>query len=257
MMDMPAHEPGTFCSPELATNDRIAAQDFYTGLFGWTAEERALDSGGLYVALTSDNGGVVAAIATPRPELPNPPCWLSFIAVADVDGTASMVQGLGGSALVKPHDVEAGRVAILLDPAGAVFGVRQAADTGVRTPREPGTLAWTELVSPDAGAARDFYSRLFGWGVELRPTTFSPEPYTNFTRGGRQVGGMIQLSARVMPPQWLPYFGTPNADAASAKAEALGGTTIVPPSDVVGGRFAILHDPQGAPLGVIAAAGRL
>ena len=29
--------------------------------------------------------------------------------------------------------------------------------------------AWVDLSSPDAGASRDFYGKLFGWNIEVNP----------------------------------------------------------------------------------------
>ena len=55
-----------------------------------------------------------------------------------------------------------------------------------------------------------------------------------------------------MPPNWLPYFAVEDCDASAAKAQALGGGTVVAPTDVPEvGRFAILRDPQGAVFAII------
>jgi predicted enzyme related to lactoylglutathione lyase len=240
----------------LVTTDTAAGRNFYTGLFGWTAREQAIQPAGVYVLLEKGDRNVVAGIAARRPEQPLHSHWLLFVAVSNVDEAASKARSLGGNMLAAPHDaMPLGRVAILQDPMGAIFGAREdTRHANIRAANDQGALVWTELVAPNANTARDFYSRLFDWGVELRPTTSSPEPYTNFMRGNSQAAGMIQLAPDVMPPQWLPYFGTPDANASTADAERLGASTLVPPSDVAGARFAILEDPQGAPFGVIAAA---
>ena len=53
-----------------------------------------------------------------------PPHWLVYVGCDDVDATASRAAELGGTALLEPTDVPGvGRLAVLQDPQGAVFGI--------------------------------------------------------------------------------------------------------------------------------------
>ena len=52
-------------------------------------------------------------------------------------------------------------------------------------------------------------------------------------------------------PRWLTYFAVVDADSAAASAERLGGGVLLPPQDSPFGRFAVLHDPQGATFNAI------
>jgi predicted enzyme related to lactoylglutathione lyase len=54
-----------------------------------------------------------------------------------------------------------------------------------------------------------------------------------------------------VPAHWLVYFGTEDTDATVAKAADSGATTLVPPTDIPPGRFAVLMDPDGAAFAVI------
>jgi predicted enzyme related to lactoylglutathione lyase len=54
-----------------------------------------------------------------------------------------------------------------------------------------------------------------------------------------------------MPPVWTVYFQTDDTDATAAKAQELGGTVMVPPTDIPPDRFAAIVDPQGAVFNVI------
>lgn len=55
-----------------------------------------------------------------------------------------------------------------------------------------------------------------------------------------------------IPPHWLAYFSVPDCDGATAKAQALGATIKMPPTDIPNvGRFTILSDPQGAAVALI------
>ena len=258
MRELTGHDPGTFCWPELATSNQAAAKAFYSALFGWTVEEHPMGSAGVYTIFKDGNRDVAAASGMQEEQRAQgvAPHWLSYISVANAGDTASKAKSLGGNELMAPFDVmELGRMAILQDPTGATFAVWQAKNhVGIRAAGEPGTLVWTELLTSNAETARDFYSKLFDWEVRLRPTKWSPLPYTVFMRGDEQAGGMIQITPEMgnTPSQWLPYFGTSDTEATTAKAQQVGGNVIVPPSDVPDvARFAILEDPQGATFGIL------
>jgi uncharacterized protein len=56
-----------------------------------------------------------------------------------------------------------------------------------------------------------------------------------------------------MPPAWLNYVQVKSCDETAARASSLGGKVCMPPTDLPNtGRFAMLQDPQGAMLYVIA-----
>ena len=76
------------------------------------------------------------------------------------------------------------------------------------------------------------------------------------------VSGVMQITDDMgpIPPHWMVYFGVDDVDAATAKAQELGGSVVVSPMDIpdVGreiGRFAGLKDPQGAMFFVFKPAG--
>jgi predicted enzyme related to lactoylglutathione lyase len=105
--------------------------------------------------------------------------------------------------------------------------------------------AWVDLSSQDAAASRDFYSRLFGWKVEIA----GPEAggYALAKVGGKDVAGIGPAQDPNAPTAWSLYIGTRDADALAKKVEAAGGKVIVPPFDVLkSGRMAVFQDPSGA-----------
>lgn len=107
-------------------------------------------------------------------------------------------------------------------------------------------LAWVELATPDAAASRDFYSKLFGWEVEV-----SPDPqyggYALARIRGADVAGIGPKQSADAPTAWGVYVGTDDVDALAEKILAAGGTVIAPPFDVGDqGRMAVLADPTGA-----------
>ena len=57
------HAPGTFSWADLGTPDPAAAKRFYTGLFGWSFEDRPI-SDGEYYTIFDVGGKSVAALYT-------------------------------------------------------------------------------------------------------------------------------------------------------------------------------------------------
>ena len=88
-----------------------------------------------------------------------------YVTVADVDEAAKRAEALGAKVLAPPFEVmDAGRMAVLQDPTGAVFQVWQATKhIGAKILNEPGALCWSELTTRDTKAAESFYTKLFGW----------------------------------------------------------------------------------------------
>jgi uncharacterized protein len=53
-----------------------------------------------------------------------PPHWLRCVATEDVDATVAKAKELGATAFVEGDDIpNVGRIAVLQDPVGAVFGL--------------------------------------------------------------------------------------------------------------------------------------
>ena len=86
------------------------------------------------------------------------PHWGIYVAVQQVDVCAGRDAELGGSVLAPPFDVgDAGRMAVLRDPAGAVFSVWQAnVNPGIGIAGEHGTLCWCDLNALDQARGGQF-----------------------------------------------------------------------------------------------------
>lgn len=250
------HAPGTFCWPELNTSDTAGAKAFYTALFGWEFDDLPLGGDSVYTMWRKGAHQVGALSALdPRVHPPGtPPHWFSYVATADADAAAAKTEALGGKVLMPPFDVmDSGRMAVLMDPAGAAFGLWQAKQhTGSALLGEPGSLAWTQLNAADPAAAAPFYAGLFGWAHRRDPMPWGGF-YVTFMAGEERRGGGMPLPPGVnAPAHWLPYFAVEDVDAAAAKAGTLGGKPHVPPTDIPGtGRFAVLADPQGAAFAIV------
>ena len=112
-----------------------------------------------------------------------------------------------------------------------------------------GAPCWNDLYSSDPERAKEFYGRLFGW------TTMDPGPeyggYFLFQKDGKVVAGcMANDGEQGVPDMWTVYLSTDDADRTAEAAKAKGGRVQMEPMDVTqNGRFTMLADPGGAPIG--------
>ena len=119
--------------------------------------------------------------------------------------------------------------------------------------KTPGAFSWSELTTTDPAAAAAFYGELFGWTVE--PPNEAMGGYRVIKVGDPAVGGITGTmpGAPPMPPHWGCYITVADADQSAGRCAALGGNVLVPPMDIpTVGRMAVLQDPQGAVISVIA-----
>lgn len=117
-----------------------------------------------------------------------------------------------------------------------------------------GVFSWNELMTTDLKASKEFYSKLFGWTFEENPME-NGEPYACVHAGETMVAGMFTKPKEVpaeVPPHWGAYVTVDDVDATVKQVAELGGTILVPPTDIPKiGRFSVLMDPQGAALNII------
>jgi uncharacterized protein len=120
----PPQSEGTFVWDELLTTDVDGARSFYTEVLGWTTSEMDMGEAGTYT-IFKRAGDVDAAGCMARPEgMQAPPHWLPYVATGDVDATVAKAKDRGGTVFLEATDIpNVGRLAVLQDPVGAVFGV--------------------------------------------------------------------------------------------------------------------------------------
>ena len=248
-MERNSYAPGTPSWVDLGSPDVDASAAFYSSLFGWEVAEAHPDAGGYRIAHL--RGKTVAGLG---PQQGPVSAWTTYFATDDADGNAAAIKDSGGTVMMEPFDVmDQGRMAMAMDPEGAVFGLWQSGlHTGAQIISEAGAYSWSELWTRNLEQAKTFYSAVFGYGIDEQ----TMPGYVLWQVAGETVAGGMTVPPD-MPPQvpahWAVYFTVDDTDAAVANVAALGGTTVAPPFDVPGvGRIALVHGPSHESFGLIA-----
>jgi uncharacterized protein len=221
------------------------AQDFYTQLFGWDTE--VFKPGEVDYTMIASGGQTHGGFSTAMEGAP-PPHWLSHVRVENLDETIEKAKIAGGKLAAGPFEMgEVGRIAIIADPQGAYISAYEPEQGAAAS---EGVFVWDELGTTDADDAQRFYEEVFGWTTSDMGPDYGG--YRIFNRGETGIAGLMALPDDSLQPHWQPYVAVDDPDATTAKANELGGSTLMEPMDVPEvGRIAVLRDPQGATFGII------
>ena len=196
--------PGQPVWVDLASPDRAASMDFYGGLLGWTF--RTDPESGYIIAFSDDLpvGGLFAA------DQYLPPGWTIHFAVGSAHNTVERVRQLGGQVVLGPVEIAGqGRLAVVLDPAGAAVGFLQPVPSWRFGTKFANTFNWAELNTWDGALADQFFHLLFDFEQEQIGDGDTYD-YTTWSLHGEQVVGRLRMGPEFpadYPPHWMIYFG--------------------------------------------------
>ena len=255
---MPAHDSspnGAPCWVELFTSNPDKARAFYGALFGWDAEEPNPEFGG-YTNFTAQ-GVRIAGLMRNYGAQGAPDFWTTYLAVPDAAAAVEAATAAGGQTHIPAMPVgDFGTMAAVTDPGGAFIGFWQpGTHRGYGRVAEVGAPCWHELHTRGYAAALGFYRTVFGWETKEIGDT-DEFRYTQAMADGEPFAGVMDGSGWLpegVPSHWTIYFGVADADAASVKAQELGGTVVKAPTDTPHGRIATLTDPTGTPFRIVTA----
>jgi predicted enzyme related to lactoylglutathione lyase len=104
-----------------------------------------------------------------------------------------------------------------------------------------------EIAAPDAAGAAEFYKQLFDWEINHEPNM----DYWLVNTGQPDFGGGIMKPQGPEQKMVTLYVLVDDLNVYLAKAESLGGKTLVPPMPIPGhGSFAMFADPAGNAIGL-------
>ncbi|MFC5825459.1 VOC family protein [Nonomuraea insulae] len=234
MANRAGHPDGAPCWAQLLTRDAVAAERFYTALFGWECR----DQGGWSMAHL---GGRPVAAITPDPQADDPAAWTVYLATSDLQAALARLDAAGGKVIEGPFE----GYALASDPAGAKFAIYQPGEfAGAGVVAEPGAMSWAEVNVPDGAVADAFYGALFPYAMAAVPGGID---YAVYSVVGEPVCGRLLMDEHWagVPPHWMIYFDVAGLDAAVARAGELGAEVPVQPFDSPYGRIAVVHHPAG------------
>jgi predicted enzyme related to lactoylglutathione lyase len=250
MPSFTSYEHGCPCWVDLMSPDVDASTAFYSGVFGWDAEDQFDNDGNRVYVMFRVDGKAVAGLGGQMPGMEMPAIWNSYVHSDDLASTVASATEAGGSVMMPPMQVmSAGRMAIVADPTGAAISIWQPGEhQGAEIANEPNTWSWNELMTRDVDAALDFYTATFGWqydGQDMGDLVY------HVIRGGEHGGwgGIMAMPPGVpdaMPNCWVVYFRVDDTEATAEAVRAHGGNLVQGPMDIPGvGRTAVFVDPQG------------
>ena len=106
---------------------RAAAAKFYNKIFGW--EPNTIEMPGMqYTEFKLGDRTIAGGMKPPMEGMPA--VWGIYFAVDDTDKTVEIAKANGGTVFQEPMDIPPGRMAVLADPAGAMFSVIKMAQPG-------------------------------------------------------------------------------------------------------------------------------
>ena len=247
----------TFVWYELMTEDVAGAARFYSAVLNWSITDAGIPSR-VYLLAAADGAQHAGLMPVPDDARARGarPGWLGYLGVDDVDGSVIKVVSRGGTLKRQPENIPAvGRFAVVADAHGAPFVLFSAltATTGAAAmPDAIGRVGWHELQAGHGEDAFAFYTNLFGWSEAGAIDMGEHGPYRLFAANGATIGGIMTRLPTVTHPHWLFYFTVSGLHAALARVTAEGGTLVIGPHQVPGGRWiAHCEDPQGAAFSLI------
>jgi len=258
MTTMTSYPNGVPSWIDLATPDPAASKAFYGALFGWDYDDQPTDQDGADYTMAQLDGRSAAGMMLLSSEMAAsgmPPVWSAYVSVTDIDAAVAEVAPAGGTVMRPAMDVmDAGRMAVVADPAGAVICMWQAnAHIGSEVVDEHGASSWFELITPDPSAVAPFYNAVLGWTAQTADMPTGPYTVFHVEGGGRDgVAGAIAPPMEGMPSFWGVYFHVDDAATTVALAKERGAQVMMEATAMPGvGTFATLVDPQGAVFSVM------
>jgi len=106
---------------------------------------------------------------------------------------------------------------------------------------------WFEVAAKDREAMKGFYGGLFDWQLN----DMEAMPYTGVETGGTGIPGGIGQAPEGNDGHVTFYVEVDDVAAGLAKAESLGGTTVMDAMDIPSGKIGLFADPEGHVVGLM------
>jgi predicted enzyme related to lactoylglutathione lyase len=227
---------------EINGTDGQALEKFYSEVFGWHVQ--SLPELGYATIDTHAGSGINGGIGTIRQ---GDPLATFYVETPDLYATLARAESLGANMILPVSDIGPAKLAVFKDPQGNVMGIVAPGEGPGVSEGDGVPVDWFEILGPDVSGLKDFYYRLFGW--DLHGDESADWVYYHLDAGSRGIGGGVGASPDGQP-HVTPYARVDDFQTYLDRAESLGGSMIVPPTEAPGITFAQFRDPQGVVFGL-------
>ena len=122
-------EPGDWIWSSLITTDPDVDAAFYGTVFGYDVFKLPDPQDARHLILASDSYARASVNPMPVDRPVSHPRWISYVRVTDMTAMSAKLVALGGHVVLAPHaDRNGGMIALISDPAGALFGLLEWSD---------------------------------------------------------------------------------------------------------------------------------
>jgi predicted enzyme related to lactoylglutathione lyase len=243
---------GKFVWYDLFTHDMQATRTFYQELFGWTFTDTDLANSRVKT-INRDGVPIANAVEIDREKKGGTESvWLGYISVPDVDKAVELIKMHKGTIYSEPKELpDRGRIAVVIDAQGAIFGVVHAPEGDPPDPDNINTFfIGSELWTTDMDRAITLYTELAGYELKIVEAGQDIQ-YHLLLRDDVPRAGVVKILWDDVKPNWIPYVAVTDVRATIGKAEALNGKLLIkPPKEVRENPLAIIADPSGAVFGI-------
>jgi hypothetical protein len=110
-----------------------------------------------------------------------------------------------------------------------------------------GAVLHFEVVGKDLATLESFYGELFGWKMQSIPEM----SYAMVEKEGAGIGGGLGQAQNGAPGHVTFYVSADDPQATLDKAVALGGSVVLPVTELPQVTIALLADPEGHVVGIV------
>ena len=111
---------------DMTVDNATEMRDFYAAVVGLKPEDVSMGDYSDYSMTMPASGEAVAGVCHARgSNADQPPGWLIYFVVEDVEASAAACTSNGGKVVVEPRDLAGGRFCVIADPNGATAALYQ------------------------------------------------------------------------------------------------------------------------------------
>jgi len=249
MTSISQHEDGMPCWVDVMVENDEQHHDrraFLSALFDWTWELGTEETS--FYSIASSDGAPVMGLGRFAGSTGEA---TTYFATTDIESTVAAALAQGASIAMPVMGVmEAGTMAVLLDPSGATYGLWQANQfAGFGVMYEPNAPGWFDHVSVDPQRDGEFYAAVTGKQL----TTMEGD--MRILQNGEQWFASISNAPDGERAQWKPIFVVDSLELIHATVPRHGGAIVIPEMPVPGSTLCVFSEPVNGTLMTVMAGG--